>query len=212
MTLNAAFQRLMKWHLKDGCKFIKNNVVKARGIRADQLFKMVIRVKQPEKAYIGKVNLSSKDSLHLWHERLGHQNKRQVKKFLKETHINFIDDNQFCGSCIEGKQHRNTFQLRQQRAETAGEIIHADLCGPMEVTSLKEAKYFICFTCDYSRLRIVHFLKEKSEIIEKIKEMLYVIKTQCGRSVKIFQCDGGLKFNNGSVRKLLVTWYYTGNL
>ncbi|XP_011698270.1 PREDICTED: uncharacterized protein LOC105456149 [Wasmannia auropunctata] len=30
-----------------------------------------------------------------------------------------------------------------------------------------------------------------------------VVKTQCGRSVKTFQCDGGLEFDNHAVRKLL---------
>lgn len=50
---------------KNGCEFVKGGVVKARGIRIDQLFKIIFRVKKPEKACIGEVNLSSKDSLHV---------------------------------------------------------------------------------------------------------------------------------------------------
>lgn len=71
---------------KDGCEFLKDNVVKAYKIQADQLFKMAIRVKQPKKPCIEEVNLLSKDSLNLWHERLDHQNKHYVKKFFKENH------------------------------------------------------------------------------------------------------------------------------
>lgn len=48
---------------KNGCKFTRGDVIKAHGVRVDQLFRMVIRVKQPEKASIGEANLSSKDSL-----------------------------------------------------------------------------------------------------------------------------------------------------
>lgn len=51
-------------------------------------------------------------------------------------------DDEFCGACMEGKQHRDTFKLRQQRAIEPGELIHADLCGPMECNLLGGAKYF----------------------------------------------------------------------
>jgi len=73
----------------------------------------------------------------------------------------------------------------------------------MKTASLGGSKYFVCFTCNHSRLRIVYFLKKKSETVEKINEMLQGVRNQCGRSVKIFQCDGGLEFNNEAVRKLL---------
>jgi len=73
----------------------------------------------------------------------------------------------------------------------------------METPSLGGARYFLCFTCDYLRLRMVYFLKEKRETVEKINEMLQTVKTQRGRFVKTFQCDGELEFNNEAVRKLL---------
>lgn len=49
----------------------------------------------------------------------------------------------------------------------------------------------------------MYFLKKKSETVEKINEMLQLVKNQCGRPVKILQCDGGLEFDNESTRKLL---------
>lgn len=62
----------------------------------------------------------------------------------------------------------NGAALGQQRAAIQDEVIHADLCGPMEVDSLGGAKYFLCFTCNFTRYRIVVFLKEKSEAAAKI--------------------------------------------
>lgn len=100
---------------KNGCEFVKNGVVKARGVRADQLFKMVIRVKKPEMSCVSEVNIVSRDTLHTWHEKLGHQNKRHVKKLLKELGIDFIEDDQFCEACMEGKQHCSSFIERHQR-------------------------------------------------------------------------------------------------
>jgi IS30 family transposase len=116
-----------------------------------------------------------------------------------------VEDEQFCGACVEGKQHRSSFRERQQRATEPGEIIHADLCGPMECASLGGSKYFVCFTCNFSRLRVVYLLKEKSETAGKIAEMLQVVKNQRGRPMKIFQCDGGTEFDNTEVRKLLMS-------
>ncbi|XP_029156132.1 uncharacterized protein LOC114928935 [Nylanderia fulva] len=89
----------------------------------------------------------------------------------------------------------SSFKSRQQRATTRGDVIHADLCGPMEVDSLGGARYFLCFTCDFTRHRIVDFLKEKSEAAAKIDEMVRLVSNLCGRSVKALQCDGGLEFN-----------------
>lgn len=164
---------------------------------------MTIRVKQPERSCVSEINIASRDTLHIWHEKLSHQNKRHVKKLLKEREIDFIEDDQFCGACMEGKQHRSSFSERKQRATEPGEVMHADLCGPMECASLGKARYFLCFTCDFSRIRMVYFLKEKSETAKKVAEMLQIIKNQRGRSVKIFQCDGGMEFDNSEVRKLM---------
>jgi hypothetical protein len=69
---------------------------------------------------------------------------------LSNYKIDFVDEDSFCGACVEGKQHSNTFLERKQRALEPGAIMHADLCGPMECASLSGAKYFLCITCDFS--------------------------------------------------------------
>jgi hypothetical protein len=159
------------------CKFIRDDVVKTRGARSGHLFKMMIRIVNPELSVFSEANTaSSKDTLQIWHERLGHQNKRHVRKLLRDYKIDFVDEDSFCGACVEGKQHSNTFLERKQRALEPGAIMHADLCGPMECASLSGAKYFLCITCDFSRYRMVYFLKEKSETSSKIEEVLKLVE------------------------------------
>jgi len=116
-----------------------------------------------------------------------------------------LDDDVFCAACVQGKQQRSSFKSRQQRATTRGEVIHADLCGPMEVDSLDGARYFLCFTCNFIRYCIVYFLKEKSEAAAKIDKMVRLVSNLCDRSVKALQCDGGLEFNNSKVKSILKT-------
>ena len=180
---------------------MKNGKAMVRGVRSGRLFNVLLRVvKQSE---LCESNVAEPQSLQMWHERLGHQNKQHVKRFLKKRGVNVLDDNVFCAACVQGKQQRSSFKSRKQRATTQGEIIHADLCGPMEVNSLGEAKYFMCFTCDFTRYRIVVFLKEKSEAAAKIDEIVRVVSNLCCRSVKALQCDGGLEFNNSKVKSIL---------
>lgn len=68
--------------------------------------------------------------------------------------------------------------------------------------SLGEVKYFLCFTCDFSRFRIVYFLKKKSETPRKILEMLKLVTNYYGVQVRTLQSQGGLEFNNERVRNI----------
>lgn len=52
------------------------------------------------------------------------------------------------------------------------ELIHADLCGSMETSSLGEAKYFQLFKNDYSEYRKVYFLKTKEEKVDHFKNFI----------------------------------------
>ena len=49
------------------------------------------------------------------------------------------------------------------------EIVHTDLCGPIEVQSYKEEKYIMLFVDDYSRMMIVMFLKQKFDAFQMFK-------------------------------------------
>lgn len=86
------------------CEFSRDSKVKARGVRHGRLFRMLIRIKNPKSQVSHKSNLASKDSLQVWHEKLGHQNKRHVSKFLKLNGIDVKDDQAFCEACVEGSK------------------------------------------------------------------------------------------------------------
>lgn len=51
-----------------------------------------------------------------------------------------------CEGCILGKQHRETFPTGKSiRAKTPLEIVHFDLCGPMQTPSNGGNHYFFNF-------------------------------------------------------------------
>lgn len=138
----------------DKCVFLQSGKPILFGIRRNGLFELALDVIRP--CDKGKAHVSTKlDTLQQWHERLVHQDKRYVKQVLQSRDICVQNDNTFCTGCPLGKQHRKSYKPRVVRATSPGEIILADLCGPMEVKSLGGSKYCLVLKDDYSRFRRV---------------------------------------------------------
>ena len=76
-----------------------------------------------------------------WHKALGHQNFRHLNILLKINNISFKQTEYFCRSCVQGKQCREPFKVNEGRAKDLGDLIHIDLCGPMEEPSLSNSLY-----------------------------------------------------------------------
>lgn len=181
------------------CSFTRNNNVIATGSDSGNLYKLDARVVKPKECYV----VNKVDTLQLWHERLCHQNKRHVKSFLGNIGINLVVDNDFCEGCAYGKMHKLTFHERMERATEVREVIHTDVCGPMQIESLGKKRYSLIFKDEYSGFRNIYFLREKSEVCEKLELFCGEIKNQFGRDIKELHSDGGKEYMNKRVENLL---------
>ena len=93
----------------------------------------------------------------------GELNLLHTKNMLKELLLIYKPD-RVCEGCIFGKKHRETFPVgNSYRVRTPLEIMHSDICGPMQTMSIGGCNYFLTFTDDYSRKTWVYFLKHKSD-------------------------------------------------
>lgn len=72
-----------------------------------------------------------------------------------------------CIPCLEGKQSRKSFKPSESATTDVLQLVHADVCGPMEMLSLGGAKYFVCFEDDFSKKIFVYPIKTKSEVTRK---------------------------------------------
>ncbi|KAL0849419.1 hypothetical protein ABMA28_013712 [Loxostege sticticalis] len=139
--------------------------------------------------------ITGTNMLQVYHERFAHQDKRHVKALVKrEFGIDLPEDSAKCEACIFGKAHRTPFG-RRERAAIPGELIHTDVCGPFEHPSEMKYRYFVLFKDDYSSYRLVYFMRQKSEVKDKLKLMLNEIKT-VGHTVKCLLSDNGGGFDN----------------
>lgn len=126
----------------------------------------------------------------LWHRRLGHLNLQDLCK-LKSV-VNGIDFKaprivEPCVECLKGKQSRFPFPKSSNRATSLLELIHSDLCGPMEQPSIGRARYFITFTDDFSRKIFVYFLANKTGIREVFAEFKLMLENQTSCNIKFLQ-------------------------
>lgn len=189
---------------KNKCMFSRNGQIVCTGERQGKLFKLEFKVITLDKEE-PQANIIIKDTLQLWHERLSHQNIKYVNNILEKHNIKVSDNKNhfFCDACIIGKQHKQTFKSSTTNTTAVGEIIHADLCGPMETNSIGGSKYFLLFKDDYSHYRIVHFIKHKSEVKDLIETLIRKIKTDTGFKVKVLRTDNGLEFVNKETTSVL---------
>jgi hypothetical protein len=118
--------------------------------------------------------------LTTWHERLGHVAVKTVQTMATRNLVDGLnlDDTStttVCSGCMHGKMHRRPFSKGRKRAKRTGELIHADLCGPMQIVSPGGMKYFLTFKDDATCYTELYFLRSKDEAFSKFKGLTYLL-------------------------------------
>ncbi|KAA0060254.1 gag/pol protein [Cucumis melo var. makuwa] len=133
----------------------------------------------------------------------GHINLNRIERLVKNGILSELEENSLpiCESCLEGKMTKRPFTGKGHRAKEPLELVHSDLCGPMNVKARGEFEYFITFTDDYSRYGYVYLMQHKSEALEKFKEYKAEVENALSKTIKTFRSDRGgeymdLKFQN----------------
>ena len=150
-----------------------------------------------------KDNVDQLDTLQLWNERLCHQNYKHVKNFLKNRNINLKNENIFCEGYAYGKQHRLSFHENANRATRVREVIHTNVCGPIEQESLGRKRYFVLFEDVFSSFTKIYFIREKTEVAEKLKLFCSEIENQFNENIKEFHSENGREFMNRHIQIFL---------
>lgn len=182
----------------DKCTVYKKGIKVFTGRAYGKLYELHAKAK---KVQTETANITS---LQLWHERLGHQNKNHVKRILKNFGIAVNkNEEEFCEPCVFGKQCRKPFPTTNTKTTEPGQIIHSDVCGPMEEPSIGGSRYFVLFKDDFSHYRRVYFLKQKNEVKDVLRDFIQSVKTDTGKKVKILRTDRGKEDCNQYIQEIL---------
>ena len=91
-----------------------------------------------------------------------------------------------------GKEKRMTFPKKSLHESTEVlELVHTDVCGPMNVPSVGGSRYFVSFVDDFSRIVYVYMLKYKSDVLEKFREYVPMAEKLTGKPIKSIRSDNG---------------------
>lgn len=82
-----------------------------------------------------------------------------------------------CEACAFRKQHRDEFlDVKDKKQRDTLELVHTDLCGPMQTRSLGGAYIFLIFVDECTRFTWVYFLRQKNHAFEYFKQFRSMIK------------------------------------
>ena len=97
-----------------------------------------------------------------------------------------------CEGFILGKMQRSSFPKDGSvRATRKLQLIHSDVCGPMQTPSFGNHLYFVTFIDDYSRHAWVYPLKGKSEVFLCFKQFLLMAENVSDCAVGTLRSDRG---------------------
>lgn len=142
-----------------------------------------------------------------WHRKLGHPGNTNMKKLIDMVDgINFkksdLDLEQNCEICIKAKQVRLPFNTVRERASRPLQIIHTDVCGPIDPITWEGKRYILTVLDDYTHFCKVYLMKNKNEVAQNLKE--YILEAEASKNIRTskIRCDNGGEY----IQKEFRTW------
>ena len=135
----------------------------------------------------------------IWHTILDQINYKALPYVTKAVTglLEFKVDNEgVWNGCAQWNNINNFFSKRDSKAEGFLEIIHSNMCGPMQSTSISGYIYYVSFIDDYSHKTWVYFLKSKYEVFGKLKEFKALIENLSEGKIKILRSDNGGEYTS----------------
>ena len=106
----------------------------------------------------------------LWHKRFCHQSFYTLQDMIRGNLVrglpHFRNPYEICAQCISSKHSRTSFSTSTHRASNVLELVHLDICEPLNPQTLGGKRYFFLIVDDFLRGMWVAVLKEKSKALE----------------------------------------------
>ncbi|KAI5348811.1 hypothetical protein L3X38_001698 [Prunus dulcis] len=153
------------------------------------------------------IKASVSNSTWTWHKWLGHLHLKGLSQLKEKEMVHglpFMEKvDGVCEGCQLGKQNQEWFPKNQAwRASNPLELVHMDLCGPMQNESITGNKYFMLLIDDCTRMVWVYFLRYKSDALNYFRKFKSMVELQSGFKVKCLRNDKGREFTSSEFNKL----------
>lgn len=94
---------------------------------------------------------------------------------------------------------RLPFHIRH-RSTRILEIVHSDVCGPINIDALTGKRYFVTFIDDFSNFTIIYLLSTKDEVTKLFKEYTAMVESKFNLKIHKFRCDNGGEYCSNDLR------------
>ena len=107
-----------------------------------------------------RCKVDNDSATYLWHYRLGHIGVKRMKKLHSDGLLQSVDYESLgtCEPCLMGKMTKTPFSGTMEQATDLLEIIHTDVCGPMNIEAHGRYHYFLIFTDDLCRYEYIYLM------------------------------------------------------
>ena len=132
------------------------------------------------------------NSSFVWHARLGHIRQERMARLAREGLIGNLAKVTLptCEHCLVRKSKRKPFG-EATRASFPLQLIHSDICSPMNVRARHGGSYFITFIDDFTRYGHVYLNSHKSEALNYFRHYVSLVENQLDNSIKALRTDHG---------------------
>jgi hypothetical protein len=90
----------------------------------------------------------------------------------------------FCEECFLRKKKRVQFSLSNKKVQEVLELVHSNICEPMDMVSIGGSCYFITFSDDFSWNTCVYFISKKNDALEVFNTFVSLVERKSGNKVK----------------------------
>jgi hypothetical protein len=160
-----------------------DDVIFGHGSICESLFKIDLFESSTSSTFVIDYNMTISSST--WHARLGRIGKDRMARLAREGLLGPLAkvDLPICEPCLAGKACRKPFG-KVVKATQPLELIHSDICGPMNVKAHHSASYFLTFIDDYTRYGYVQLIAHRYEALDCFKCFVAEVENQHEKSLK----------------------------
>jgi hypothetical protein len=126
--------------------------------------------------------------------------KHDLVRGLKDV---VFEKDKLCNSCQVGKQDGNTHPKKSKISTSKEfELLHMDLFGPTQYTSIGGNKYGFMIVDDYTRYTWAFFLVDRRDAFATFKSFVKGIHNEFETTIKRVRNDNGSEFKNTRIDEL----------
>lgn len=100
------------------------------------------------------------------------------------------------------KLSRLPFDEKEVKAKRPLELIHTDLCGPIDPLTWDRKRYMLTLLDDYTHFTMIYLLKNKHEIPQTIKEYTERVEAKWNMKISRIRSDNGREYVNNNLLDL----------